>query len=61
MPELPAAQEQDHGIDALAFSHDDRFLISCILASLVFFLLVDSKPPKTLNPKLNALNLIPKP
>ncbi|CAJ1432778.1 unnamed protein product, partial [Effrenium voratum] len=22
-------QEQDHGIDALAFSHDDRFLISC--------------------------------
>eukprot|EP00931_Biecheleriopsis_adriatica_P064766 TRINITY_DN39471_c0_g1_i1.p1 TRINITY_DN39471_c0_g1~~TRINITY_DN39471_c0_g1_i1.p1 ORF type:complete len:616 (+),score=115.11 TRINITY_DN39471_c0_g1_i1:39-1886(+) len=27
--QLNCWQEQDHGIDALAFSHDDRFLISC--------------------------------
>lgn len=27
--QLACFQEQDHGIDALAFSHDDRFLISC--------------------------------
>eukprot|EP00435_Cladocopium_sp_Y103_P047964 s1615_g14.t1 len=27
--QLSCFQEQDHGIDALAFSHDDRFLISC--------------------------------